>query len=199
MKKSFLIEIGFVFLSGIVGLMTFFLYSNYGAMDESTTWAEVLVGSNGPSKEIGKFHAYYIDFKNWDTYRKEAGEWKLKGKLYEIYMYAPSYKSYSSSKEIYSLYKVAVDKRLGYTYKGSGPDWLADLCKHRLFNHQVYSIKFLNYDDSLLWETTSFLREEIVYGGETPKREGYVFDGWDCSFNNVVSDMTIKANFRPAQ
>lgn len=31
-----------------------------------------------------------------------------------------------------------------------------------------------------------------------PKKDGYVFDGWDTSISNITADKTIKAKFKVA-
>ncbi len=58
-----------------------------------------------------------------------------------------------------------------------------------------YTVKFVNYDASLL-------KEESVYGGEaataptmTPVREGYTFIGWDKTFDNITENTIITACF----
>lgn len=196
MKKSTLIELGCFALAALTGLTVFLVYSDKNALDEKTSWANVYVGSDNPNRELGKYHAYFINYKTWDAFRKERGTWNLKGKIYEIAEYNPTFKDYSSSKEIYLLYKSVVSKQLGYTYRGSGAEWLMDLCQLRLYQRQEYSVKFLNYDGTLLWETTSYLRTEVVYGGETPKKEGYIFTGWDQNFGNIYSDLTVRAVFK---
>ena len=63
-----------------------------------------------------------------------------------------------------------------------------------------YHVKFVNYDDSLLYEVDVLEGSAATYVGKTPTKEGtseidYQFKGWDKSFASVTSDMTIKAEY----
>ncbi len=57
---------------------------------------------------------------------------------------------------------------------------------------QVYNITFVDYDDT-------FIKSQTVEAGNAavapsnPFREGYLFVGWDKSYNNISSNLTIKA------
>ena len=60
-----------------------------------------------------------------------------------------------------------------------------------------YSVTFQNWDHTLLSE------QQVAYGTSAvapsePKREGYVFDGWDREFDAVLADMIVTAKFRIA-
>ena len=51
------------------------------------------------------------------------------------------------------------------------------------------------------WDSTT-LKEEYVNDGESatppaePSREGYIFSGWDKSYENITSDLAIKALYK---
>ena len=61
-----------------------------------------------------------------------------------------------------------------------------------------YHVKFVNYDDSLLYEVDVLEGGAATYVGETPTREGtdkvtYTFKGWDKSYSSVTSNLTVVA------
>lgn len=66
---------------------------------------------------------------------------------------------------------------------------------------QSYTVKFVNWDGTLLYETDVIEGQEAVYVGETPTKpndeEGYeyTFSGWDKSLSNVTSDMIVTPVF----
>ena len=60
-----------------------------------------------------------------------------------------------------------------------------------------YAVTFQNWDHTLLSE------QQVAYGTSAiapaePKREGYVFDGWDREFDAVLADIVVTAKFRIA-
>ena len=63
-----------------------------------------------------------------------------------------------------------------------------------------YHVTFLNYDDTLLYETDVLEGSEAIYRGDTPiKPEDdefvYEFKGWDKDISRIVSDLTVKAEY----
>ena len=63
-----------------------------------------------------------------------------------------------------------------------------------------YHVKFVNYDDSLLYEVDVLEGNAATYVGETPTREGtdtvtYTFKGWDKDYSSVTSDLTVVATY----
>ena len=64
-----------------------------------------------------------------------------------------------------------------------------------------YTVTFVNHDGTVLLEVTVKHGEAAEYTGETPTREAngylsYEFEGWDKEFDNVVSDLTVTAQFK---
>ncbi len=58
------------------------------------------------------------------------------------------------------------------------------------------SVTFQDYDGTVL------KTEYVEYGKSAtapsnPSREGYRFTGWDCNFSQVLSDLTVKAQYAP--
>ena len=67
------------------------------------------------------------------------------------------------------------------------------------FHH--YRVTFLNYDDSLLYETDVKEGTDAIYRGQTPTKEEdeifiYEFDGWDQDLTNIQSNVTTKAKYK---
>ncbi len=63
-----------------------------------------------------------------------------------------------------------------------------------------YSIKFTNYDDSLLAEYTVDYDETPIYNGELPTKPEddytWAFSGWDKDITKVTGETTYKATFK---
>ena len=69
-------------------------------------------------------------------------------------------------------------------------------------NKTVYTVSFLNYDDTLLLKIEVIEGDKAIYKGETPiKKEDseftYEFIGWDKELNNIQSDLITRAQFKP--
>ena len=67
-----------------------------------------------------------------------------------------------------------------------------------------YEVKFVNYDDSLLYLTNTFSGGSVVYKGDSPTRETeiegnniaiYTWNGRDHSLVNITEPTTIKATY----
>ena len=64
-----------------------------------------------------------------------------------------------------------------------------------------YHVKFVNYDDSVLYETEVREGREAIYSGDTPTKPEddeftYLFDGWDKNLSSINSDLTTKAKYK---
>ena len=55
-----------------------------------------------------------------------------------------------------------------------------------------YTVSFVDYDGKLL-DTQTVAEGRAAAAPADPSREGYIFMGWDCSFNKIVSDLTVTA------
>ena len=85
--------------------------------------------------------------------------------------------------------------RTGYTFTG----WLgsldnitADGSVKAQYSINSYTVEFVNWDDTLI------ITDSVEYGsGATapadPVRVGYTFTGWDVSFSNITSNLTVTA------
>lgn len=64
----------------------------------------------------------------------------------------------------------------------------------------TFDVRFVDYDGTLLYETSVKANESAVYVGNEPKRasnfeKSYVFKGWDKDFSNVTSDLLVTATY----
>ena len=64
-----------------------------------------------------------------------------------------------------------------------------------------HHVTFVNYDDSVLYETDVVEGRAATYQGETPTQPDddefkYEFDGWDKDLSHIFSDVTTKATFK---
>ena len=55
-----------------------------------------------------------------------------------------------------------------------------------------FTVTFLDYDDTVI-KVIEYVPGETITPPNDPIREGYTFTGWDKTFTNVQSDLTIKA------
>ncbi|MCF0223580.1 MAG: InlB B-repeat-containing protein [Fibrobacter sp.] len=60
-------------------------------------------------------------------------------------------------------------------------------------NH--YNVTFLDYDDSKIGEVQSIAYGSAAEAPKDPERKGYKFTGWDKEFDNIVADLTVKAQY----
>ena len=63
-----------------------------------------------------------------------------------------------------------------------------------------YHVRFVNYDDTLLYEVDVLEGTEARYVGNNPTREEddeftYEFKGWDKDLKSVTSDLTATAQY----
>ena len=67
-------------------------------------------------------------------------------------------------------------------------------------NETYYHVIFVNYDNSILYETDVLEGSAATYSGEEPTKEEegdftYKFIGWDVDLSNIISDVTAVAQF----
>lgn len=64
-----------------------------------------------------------------------------------------------------------------------------------------HHVIFVNYDDSVLYETDVVEGRAAIYKGETPTQPDddefrYEFEGWDQDISSVIADVTTKATYK---
>ena len=86
-------------------------------------------------------------------------------------------------------------KREGYTFKGWDKDFsniTADLTVKAQYTINVYTVTFLDKDGKTI-KVEKVEHGKAATAPEAPVVEGYTFIGWDKSFDNVTSDLTVTA------
>ena len=63
-----------------------------------------------------------------------------------------------------------------------------------------YHVRFVNYDESLLYEVDVKEGEQATYSGETPTKPEddeftYEFKGWDKDLTSITEDVTTMAEY----
>ena len=66
----------------------------------------------------------------------------------------------------------------------------------------TYHVRFVNYDDALLYETDVLEGHTAEYVGDTPTKPEddeftYTFKEWDQDLSSITSDLTTKAVYTP--
>ncbi|MBP5584104.1 MAG: InlB B-repeat-containing protein, partial [Bacteroidales bacterium] len=85
--------------------------------------------------------------------------------------------------------------KLGFNFDHWDKDFssvTADMTITAVFVVKTFTVRFVD------WDNTPLSIQTVDYGGSAtvpanPTREGYVFDGWNGSYENVVSEVTITA------
>lgn len=98
-----------------------------------------------------------------------------------------------------------------YRYEFSGWDndltsIRKDMTYHALFEMKTndYTVKFVNYDGEILYETMVTAGSDIHYPYANPTRPsdaqyGYTFIGWDEPTTNIIKDTTFVAQYKKVQ
>lgn len=90
--------------------------------------------------------------------------------------------------------------REGYTFAGWDKDF--SNVQSNLIVTAVYEIITVRYTVTFLdWDDTVLKTESVPAGGNAtappnPTRDGYTFSGWNKSFQNIQSDITVKALYK---
>lgn len=61
-------------------------------------------------------------------------------------------------------------------------------------DEKTYTVTFYDYDGKVL-STQEVLPNGNAVEPEEPERDGYRFEGWDIAFNNVTSNLSVKAKY----
>ncbi len=60
---------------------------------------------------------------------------------------------------------------------------------------ETYTVVFKDWDGSVLKTQVGILRGEEAFEPATPIREGYIFSGWDKTFDSVIGNLTVTATY----
>lgn len=134
------------------------------------------------------YHISFVDYDNTILYETTA----LEGET-------PKYKGDNPERE--------EDESFSYDFIGWTPNisaasqnttYVATYKSTPLVYHHV---TFVNYDDSVLYETDVVEGRAVTYKGETPTKPEddefkYEFEGWDQNLSPIMTDVTIKAKYK---
>ena len=88
--------------------------------------------------------------------------------------------------------------REGYTFAGWNQTFnyvTSDLeIVARYTQNTVYTVTFVDWNDAVI-STQQVEEGHAAIAPANPVREGYTFTGWDTDFSNVMSNMTVKAQY----
>uniref|UniRef100_UPI0018906864 Ig-like domain-containing protein n=1 Tax=Aliidiomarina indica TaxID=2749147 RepID=UPI0018906864 len=87
--------------------------------------------------------------------------------------------------------------REGYTFTGwsaSLDDITGDLTITAQYAINTYTVTFQDHDGSVL-DTQTVEHGSAATAPADPTREGYTFTGWDVSFSEITSDLTVTAEY----
>ena len=94
-------------------------------------------------------------------------------------------------------------KKDGYTFIGWTPELsevTEDVTYQAVFEEIVveitYTVVFCDWDGTVLATFTDLSAGASLTAPEVPSRKGYTFIGWDNSFDNVTSDLTVTAQYQ---
>lgn len=134
------------------------------------------------------YHISFVDYDNAVLYEATA----LEGET-------PEYKGNNPERE--------EDDQFSYEFNGWNPSIevaskdTTYVATYTPIPLPVYHVIFVNYDDSILYETDVVKKQAAIYSGETPTKPEddeftYEFDGWDQDLSHIYSDVTTKAIFK---
>lgn len=203
-----------------------FLYSNY-LIEGSYTLSEIY---NGQTPTRPEDEIYEYTFSGWEKDNEKLtvnsvinvnSDVTLKAfySKKEIVYYTVQFVNYDGEK----LYEVKVRDGGAATYEGDIPTrpdddkgntytfvgWSGDtshITDDTIFvanyssKKRKQTVRFLNYDETVLDIQSVFYGDTVTYTGETPTRpdEGaykYTFSGWDKSLVNIIEDTDIHAEY----
>jgi hypothetical protein len=91
--------------------------------------------------------------------------------------------------------------RTGYTFTGwsVGFDYITgNLTVTALYGINVYEVSFVDWDSTVL-KTESVEHFSFATAPANPSRSGWLFTGWNVSFDYITGDLTVTALYVPIE
>lgn len=91
-----------------------------------------------------------------------------------------------------------VPPREGYTFTGWNTDFNdvnQDLTITAQFEINKYQVKFVDWNDTVI-KAAEVAHGQAATPPTEPKRDGYTFTGWDLAFDQVTSELVVKAQYK---
>lgn len=90
--------------------------------------------------------------------------------------------------------------RRGYTFIGWDQSYTRVTSAHSVYamyqSNPVRTVTFVDWNGAVIYQTQVYQGQSVTTAPTELLREGYIFTGWDASFDNITEDMTVNAQYQ---